>query len=899
MSVATRPTPPVTISRSKVEQPVLAGNWVRRPRLEARLDRVLTRSLVVVTAPAGHGKTSTIASWLRLRNYDAAWVTLDRRDTNLTQFAVHVAVALEYVSPGIEADLLRLLMAPDRMVPHDLGVAFGETLYDLERDAILVLDDVHMADADAVAAFVEGLVLAAPRRLHTILICRGKPPIPLSRLRTAGAVEELTGADLRFSAEETSELLRLETGEAIDPDMAERLQASVGGWPAAIRLLAFSRGADTGTPSPKLAGNSHEHLLQDYLGEEVLAQLPFHQRKLLLRASLLDRFNVPLLEALATVRGGERVSRADLERLRALELYREIPGLSETWFAFHPLFREILGDELARTAGPDAVSALHRHIASWFATAGLTRDAVHHFVKAGDLQAAAALIESRLSEAFAREDWQSVASWLREIPAEEIRGRVELLLASAWVAYLSGRDARTAEVLEAMRDPRFRHPISDAQRAEMALLADWPDRDPNASVKTAEDAIAQIPSSKRYRYGYAHLALGMALTSAGREDEALARLAAFTDRESGHIDAASIRGYFGRVVVLWQAGRLARCEQTAADLLQLAQMNSLPLSAGWGAAFLGFVAHERGELAQATCHFEAVFAGADKFHFVCVRDVFFAQILAYQAQGLHREVARAASRLRELVIAAETPQHLEMVDSVVARAALIRGDLATAQGWLETSSPRLGRDALKSVEHPLLTRVKVLVAVGTHDALAEADHLLSAFLSTARATHMTLALLEGLAVQAMLHEARGDLISAAQALHESLAMAAPEGIVQRYAYLGPGLAPLLRRLLAERTPHPHTRKVLAALESVLAAMPGTSAIEIHQNSAENLLTERELDVVRLLERRLTNNEIGEELFISPITVKNHIAHITEKLGVSGRRAAVERAGDLGLLRAAS
>jgi LuxR family transcriptional regulator, maltose regulon positive regulatory protein len=241
-----------------------------------------------------------------------------------------------------------------------------------------------------------------------------------------------------------------------------------------------------------------------------------------------------------------------------------------------------------------------------------------------------------------------------------------------------------------------------------------------------------------------------------------------------------------------------------------------------------------------------------------------------------------------------------MGDSVVARIALIRGDLATAQGWLETSSPRLGRDALKSVEHPLLTRIKVLVAVGNHGALAEADHLLSAFLSTARAAHMTLALLEGLAVQALLHEARGKSTAATRALHESLAMAEPEGIVQRYAYLGPGLAPVLRRLLAERTPNPHARNVLDALESVLAAASVAEKVgETRQTPAESPLTERELDVVGLLARRLTNNEIGEALFISPITVKNHIANITEKLGVSGRRAAVERAGELGLVRAAS
>jgi LuxR family maltose regulon positive regulatory protein len=890
MSVATRLTPPVTISRSKVEQPVLAGHWVRRPQLEARLDRVLTRSLAVVTAPAGHGKTSTIAAWLRLRNRDAAWVTLDGLDTNLTRLAVHVAVALERVSPGIEADLLRLLMVPDRMAPHDLGVAFGETLYDLERNTILVLDDVHTADADAVAAFVEGLVLAAPRRLHTILICRGKPPIPLARLRTLGVVEELTGADLRFSAQETSELLHLETGEAIDPDVAAKLQASVGGWPAAIRLLAFSRGADTGAPFPKPAGDLYPHTLHEYLGEEVLTRLPIHQRELLLRASQLGRFNVPLLEALATMHGGERVSRADLERLRALEIYREIPGLSETWFAFHPLFREILGDELVQTTEADAISALHRRIAAWFAAAGLTRDAVHHFVEAGDIPAATALIESRLIAAFAGEDWQAVASWLRLIPAETVLERPEPLLASAWVAALSGRDARIAEVLEAMRGPRFRNRVTDDQRAEMALLADWPEDDHEAWVRTAEDAIARIHPSKRYRYGYAHLMLGMALATVGRADEALARLTTFTDRESARIDAASIRGYFGRVVVLWQAGRLARCEQAAADQLQLAQTNDLPVSAGWGAAFLGFIAHERGDLAPAARHFEAVVAGAEQLHFLCVRDTFFAQILAFLAQGMHAEADRAAARLREFVITAETRRHLEVVDAFVAHVALIRGDLAAAQRWLESSlPPALGADDFKSIEIPFLTHVKVLVAIGTPATLAEADRLLTAFVARARAMHMALALLEGLAVQALLHEVRGDSIAAAHALQESLAIAEPEGIVQRYAYLGPGLAPVLRRLLAERTPHPHTRNVLAVLESLLAAMPGASAIETHQNGAEHPLTERELDVMRLLERRLTNNEIGEELFISPITVKHHVVNISGKLGVSGRRAAVARA----------
>jgi hypothetical protein len=341
----------------------------------------------------------------------------------------------------------------------------------------------------------------------------------------------------------------------------------------------------------------------------------------------------------------------------------------------------------------------------------------------------------------------------------------ELLLASAWVAYLSGRDARIAEVEEALHDPSVRDRVTAAARTEMTLLADWPEDDPDAWVRAAEEAIARIHAGKRYQHGYAQLMLGMALATVGRADEALTRLAAFTDRESARIDAATIRGYFGRVLVLWQTGRLARCKQAAADQLQLAQTNDLLVSAGWGAAFLGVVAHERGDLLQATRQFEAVVAGAERLHFMCVRDAFFAQILTYLAQGMHEEADRAVTRLREFVIAAETRRHLEVVDAFVARVALIRGDLAAARRWLESSAPpALGADDFKAIEVPILTRIKVLVAIGTSATLAEADRLLTAFLARARSTHMAFALIEGLAVQALLYEAQGDPAAALHAL---------------------------------------------------------------------------------------------------------------------------------------
>jgi len=886
---------PVVVNRSKIEPPSVSGSWVRRPRVEARLDRAFERTLVVIVAPAGHGKTSTLVSWLRQRAIDAAWVTLDHRDADLTRFAAHVALALDDVSPGISPALFTLLTAPDRLAPAELGEAFAERMYDLDQDVLLILDDLHEADTPAVASFVGGLILAAPRRLHTIVCSRNRVPLSLSRLRTTGEVEELTGADLRFSVEETGQFLRLEAGAPVDLAQAANLQESVGGWPAAVRLVALS-GEATGTRQGTVSDDGPVQFLRDYVGDEILSRLADGHRDLLLMASLVDRFNVPLLQALATRHGGTAIGRADVEHLRALDLFREIPGLDETWFAYHPLFRDVLRSELQRSFEEPAIASLRRDIAQWFADAGLTREAIQHLVVLGDIPAAAALIEERATGAFDREDWTAVEAWLSQIPREAVVQNLELILAAAWAAYLGGRATRVGEIQQVLRTPHMWDGATPGQRAEISLLTHDPDFDPLAMIGIAEDALQVIAPSRRYRTGYAHLSLSIALTSAGRVEEALRRTADFIERESSQIDAASSRGYFARTLVSWHMGWLARCEQAAADQLQLAALNGLPVVAAWGAVFLAACAFERGDLAGAARHTGEVIAKGERAHFMAVREAYFVQVLVYEAQGLRDEADRTLARIRELALGVESDYQVGMVDSFRARIALLRGDLAAASRWLEVSSSEAISGDFRAHEQPALTRVKILIAQGDPSSLAEADQLLAAFAHFARARHLKLAMIESLAVQGLLREKQGNAAEADRLLQESLDLAAPEAITQRYAYLGAHFQPLLRRALAMRTAHPHARTVMAALDRMLAAQkqPGV-AVAAQPRTLVSLLTEREQEVIHLLAQRLTNIEIGELLFISPITVKNHVAHICEKLEVSGRRAAVQRAEELGLV----
>ncbi|MFN8665435.1 MAG: hypothetical protein U0075_26380, partial [Thermomicrobiales bacterium] len=359
-------------------------------------------------------------------------------------------------------------------------------------------------------------------------------------------------------------------------------------------------------------------------------------------------------------------------------------------------------------------------------------------------------------------------------------------------------------------------------------------------IAIAEDALRQIPPGRRYRTGYAHLSLSMALTSSGRIEEALERTAAFIERESARIDAASIRGYFARTIAHWQAGRLARCEQAAADQLQLAAMNGLPVVAGWGALFLAACAYERGDLAGAGRHASAVIAEGERTHFMSVREAYFVQVLTYEAQGLREEADRTLARLREIALGLESDYQVGIVDSFQARIALMRGDLTAARRWLEISSAAPSYSDLKAYEQPALTRAKILIAQGTPGSLAEADKLLTTFVDFARSRHMTLSVIESLAVQALLRERQGKPVEADNLLQASLDLAAPEGMTLRIACLGAELQPLLRRAVGTRPPHPHARPVLTALEALLGVQKRAAGMSAAQaDLVVSPLTERE------------------------------------------------------------
>jgi LuxR family maltose regulon positive regulatory protein len=894
---------PVPILRAKLAVPRVRGPLLERPALVAQCDQILERALTTVVAPAGHGKTTTVADWIRTRELSAAWMTIDARDADVTRFITHVVAAIAGVAPEIATAFRPLLGVPDRLDPGDLGEALGDALHDLTRDLVLVLDDFHAIAGTSASEFVTELVHSAPHRLHVVVISRTDPHLPLVRLDVAGFVGSLTGDDLRFSGEETAAFLQLLEGAPADPDRAGRIHTAVGGWPAAVRLAALrlaAPGAD-GQWSDDRALADEQRMLES-LGEELLQPQTALVRGLLMRAALTNEFCAPLLHVLDDKAAPVGEYRELVTALRMTDLYRETSRTGETWYQYHPLFRTLFQRQLVAQLGAGQVAELHRRAGHWFAAHGLVREAVGHLVDAGATADAVALVQSKVQETLGREDWRSLESWLRLLPPQDLQQYPDLLLATAWVAYLSGRGGWLRDVTRLLRDPPRGLEVTPAQQAEIdvlqyGLIAPI-EADPVGAGAVIEGAIARIPRDSHYARGFAHLLLSLALDAAGREVEALQRLEAFSREAGGQVDAASIRAIFGRVLLHWQSGSLALCEQAAVDLRQLAAAHGLPVSTGWGELFLGLIAHERGDIEQAATQFAIVIGSPHLQHFVALREAFFGQTMIFASSGDAEAADRALRRLREMMTEAEALEQLPIIDALAARLALMRGDMATVTRWLATTAPSVDSGMVALPQHPLSTRVKALLAIGTEPALDDAEGHLAALLSRARGANSQLALMECLALSALLHQARGDRMGALRDVRQSLAIAAPQGAVQRYAYLGPALLPLLHQVAMEPDHAHHVAAIIAAIERVPAVQRDHPSDVVRAAPAmPEPLTAREREILACLALRLTNAEIADQLFISPLTVKRHVANICGKLAVTGRRAAVLSARALGLLSA--
>ena len=918
---------------TKLHVPGPPPGFVARPRLVHAMDEGLARGRVLVCAPAGFGKTALLAGWARSGARQVAWLGLDGGDSDPARLWRYAVAALDRTRPGLAGRVGPPLPGSfERLVTALINELAADPGPD---EVLLVLDDYHLVDSGPVHESVAFLLENLPPGLRVVVSSRADPPLPLARLRACGQLAELRAADLRFTDEEAADLLAEAAGPGLPTAAVAALVTRTEGWAAGLQLAGLSlRGHADPAGFVAAFSGSHRFVL-DYLADEVLDGQPRPVRAFLLETSVLERLSGQLCDAV-TGRPGGQAMLADIERAGLfLVPLDEVRG----WWRYHHLFADLLRARL-QAEQPGRAPALHRAAAAWCEEHDLADDAVRHALAAGDTAWAARLVERHVETLLGRSEGVTLRRWLSALPAESVRDRSRLCLAQAYGA----AQGFQVEALEALLD--------DAEHA-FAASDDEPYEDeagrPASVLANVPAAIAFLRALLARLRGDAALAAGynrQALDHLGEDDwllrsfvrwnqavtdwldgrlgpaerdlaEVLAELRAADEaiRRAGGEPAEVLRaveggaGFFAGFLamrVCYDLGQVQRArghldaaQATYRHALGTAGESSQPPHLGLAHVGLAQVLYERDELTAALDH-------ATEGVTLCRQLASTAPLAAGLAvvariRQAHGDTAGALEAMGETGQAGLSPQVIALLNPVPsqrARLLLAQGNVHAAAQWTTVAglSPDDEPDYPQESAYLVLARV-LLARNDPGPALALLRRLLDAAASQGRVG----SIIEIQAVRALALAARGDRASALSALTEALTLARRHGYVRVLADEGAPMRALLAQLSAVRPGQQHAARridpgYLAALLRACGSVDATAPrrLGVAPGLAEPL-TDRELEVLRLLAAGRSNQRIAHDLVVALNTVKKHVTHVLAKLGAANRTEAADRARQLGLI----
>ena len=909
----------IPLISTKLFAPRRNPNHVTRARLLACLDDGAARSLTLISAPAGFGKTTLVSEWLEARTesegWKTAWLSLDSDDNDLARFTGYLLAALSRLHPGV-FDATRGILQPTEPEAHKaLLASFLNDLADSKGQTVIVLDDYHVITEPVIHDALLYLLEHLPVQVRLMITTRADPPWPLARLRARAQLVEVRAADLRFTLDESRQFLNSWMGLNLPVADVAALEARTEGWAAGLQLAALSMRGQERTDKFIAAFTGTHRYIVDYLSEEALQQQPEAVQQFLLQTSILERMCGPLCDAVTDNATG-RTMLQRLERANLFVVSLDTPG---QWYRYHHLFADFLRGQL-RKIHPECWADLHRRAAEWCERNGFSEDAVRYALSAPDYDLATRLIRHVADRLWGRSEIVTMLNWLKVMPEDLFQTQPRLCIQQAWAFAISGQLDLVEPILERLE----RTESNAADRLEDASAESYSPEQlamhcavlrafvgrfrlplPEA-MQLGERAVELTPLEMARARGMACVFLGHLCLLNGELDRASNILieSSALCRAHGHA-AAYLSAMHYLAQVRRQQGRLRDAMALYAEADKAVQAMGEQTLSGIAQIGLGELLVEQNDLENAEALIEIgaklAEAGGD---FVFRRDGHLARAKLAQARG-HWENARAALNQAEHVARrSASARDIALIGARHARLRLAQGDNEAARNWAQLSELSLdgSRSPQREMEHLTLARVRL--AQGAPDATV--CRMLERIQQTAEEQGRNGRLIETLCLLALTYRARGQHAQAQSALQRALRLAEPEGYMRVFVDEGEPMRLLITefRLLLEkqaRAAYPNPARAVLYAERLLEAFPKVAAndrqskIPSQTSILVDPLSERELEVLRLIAKGQSPREIAHELVIAIGTVRNHLKNIYAKLHAHNRVQALERARSMSLL----
>ncbi len=886
---------------------------VARPRFDARLNAA--PRLTLICAPPGFGKTTLLSQWIPTSEHCVCWVSLDAGDDDPIRFWTYFIAALQTLRADLAQNALLVLHSSQSPPLEQIATLLLNEVAPFHDHFAVVLDDYQVISSPAIHASVAFLIEHLPPQMRLIMTTRIDPALPLARWRVRGQLTELRAADLRFTPDESATFLNNMMGLQLTVEDIAELDRRTEGWIAGLQLAALSlQGRDRPSDFVAAFTGSHRFIL-DYLIEEVLDRLPPDTLNFLLQTSILDRLSGSVCDAVT----GQSDSQALLEHLEQANLFVVPLDDKREWFRYHQLFADVLRHRLKQSQG-DGVASLHGRASLWHEQHGSLDDAVNHALVAQDFNQASRLIEQKSRVMWQRGEVTTLQSWLAALPPDIRRARPQLSLAKAWGAFaVSQISVVEASILEAeaamsqlaeVEVKPLRAQV-DALRSTLANIR----QDSAQATELAHRSLAHLTEEDHFLRGHLAYNLGWAYLSRGDLSAASQKLkeAAIFSLSEGDLSTASL-ALNALGAGLEARGQLREAAACYRQVIQAVQKDgrSLPVTAACGAYVrLGGILYEWNQLEEsAQCANQGIELSRP---FQASGVVFVGCLVLTRILKAHDDLTGAIGSLRNAETAARSggisTVTLRMVEAIRAQLWLAQRNIVDAAQWATACERDLNfpaggdwpnaRQLSPIFDYECLTLARVRMAEVRWD---EALSLLTRLQPIVEAGTRMTSLIELLALRALALQAQAKSAESVAALERALTLAEPEGYIRTFVDEGEPMQLLIadcRVQIEKRAAHlkSYVEKLLVAFDQAQPVQLEES-ISSQQSTVSNLiepLSERELEVLRLIDAGLSNREIAERLIVGLGTIKTHINNLYRKLDVNSRTQAIRAARDLNLM----
>jgi len=896
----------VTALEGRFFRPPLPEGYVSRPRLCERLSAGLSGRLLLISAPAGFGKSSLAVEFCESLpdQWQNLWLGLSHRDSDPGRFLERLLCGLQQFFPQLGGQALGFLKMRQRHQPF----AFEEWLDGLldelamhlmlSKPLLLVLDDYHLVQGPVLDRCLQFLLNHLPAGMNIMVTSRQRPNWHLARLRLSRQLLELSEQDLRLTDDESLAVLDPQRNSLSDEALRALLQRSEG-WVAGLRFWLLAAN-EAGSNALTQGLNGGEGLIRDYLLEEVIDCLPADVQAFLYETACLERFSGALCNAARDSHDSDDM----LEYLQAHQVFLVPLDEQGRWFRYHHLFSDLLRARAGASVTPQQ-RRVHLNACRWFSDQGLLDEAIEQALRAGHLDVAANLVQNLSEEQLlAEQNVGMLLRWKMDLPDSLLVSTPRLIVLYAWALGL----ACQLDAAEELGNHLSRFLPAPSATAQNSMLAQWlalsgiiarGRGDSETARRYCSEALVSLPPK---RYGQRLLCLST-LANLAIADGDLWRARALNrdalelaQRVANPLFEAL--AHYDRARTLQARGETLRSmEEVRQGLRRLNGLSSQKLYAVRARLTL-YEGYLLVQFLQPEAGRERLNAGLAEARACRDISVLIGHCVIAGMEGREGRYAEAFAELAE----AERLMHIWDVPPIyyLAMLTLVKCELWLAQGRTDLAGAWLtrlgqtynGEQAAAPPEfHPQMPlhielQQALLESMQNQPMLAEGrlNVLFEHGQKSGRQMLSVMALIQKVSLllgHGREPEARRAMAQAFEAASggvlqpfDGLLRERPDWLREQLAHCPPTA---LRQSLMEHLPH-------VAIRESVESQPGGEALSV-----------REQAVLQLIARGCSNQEISDQLFISLHTVKTHASHINSKLGVERRTQAVARAKELGLL----